>query len=152
MAFLEIPNVRISGVSACVPKNIESNWTSDLIPENERTNLIEKTGIEEKRVSLPDICTSDLCYSAADSLIEEMNCKSEIDAIVFVSQSPDYILPATAPILQHRLGLSQECMALDVSLGCSGWVYGLSVISALVANGKMRKALLLAGDPCTRTP
>ena len=50
MAFLEIPNVRISGVSACVPKNIESNWTSDLIPENERTNLIEKTGIEEERV------------------------------------------------------------------------------------------------------
>ena len=65
--------------------------------------------------------------------------------MIFVSQTPDYILPATSCILQDRLGLSKECMALDVSLGCSGWVYGLSTVASLLGKG-ISKALLLAGD------
>ena len=71
--------------------------------------------------------------------------------MLFRSQTPDYILPATSCILQDRLGLSKECFTLDISLGCSGWVYGLSTISSLISAGKMKKALLLVGDTTSKT-
>jgi 3-oxoacyl-[acyl-carrier-protein] synthase-3 len=88
-----------------------------------------------------------LCYHAAEQLISDLGwSKSEIDALIFVSQYPDYILPATACILQDRLGLSKECYALDMSLGCSGFVYGLSSVASLVETGNIKKALLLVGD------
>ena len=78
--------------------------------------------------------------------------KSEIDALIFVSQYADYIVPATACILQNRLHLSTECYAMDIPLGCSGWVYGLSSAVALLQNGHIRKALLLCGDAKRRVP
>lgn len=76
--------------------------------------------------------------------------KSEIEALVFVSQTPDYILPATSCVLQQRLGLSKECYTLDISLGCSGWVYAISVLAALLQNGTIKKGLLLSGDTVTK--
>lgn len=89
--------------------------------------------------------------AATEKLIEELNWdKSEIEALVFVSQTPDYILPATSCILQQRLGLPKECYTLDISLGCSGWVYALSVISSLLQNGTIKKGFLLAGDTVTK--
>ena len=150
MAFLEFKNVRIAGIAAGVPKNIFSNYSlqqgvdisSDYTPEA----FVETTGVKERHCS-DTLCTSDLCYAAAERLISELKWdKSEIDALVFVSQTADYFLPATACILQDRLGLSKECYAEDVSLGCSGWVYGLSNVASLVSTGAIKKALLLAGD------
>ena len=150
MAFLEFKNVRIAGIAAGVPKHISNNLhpdendnvSSDYTPED----FIATTGVKERRTSLT-LCTSDLCYGAAERLIEDLHWdKNEIGAIVFVSQTADYILPATACILQDRLGLSKECYATDCSLGCSGWVYGLSHVVALLANGDIKKALLLVGD------
>lgn len=150
MAFLEYRNVRIAGMAAGVPENTVSNYTlkqgvdisADYTPEA----FVEATGVQERRCS-DTLCTSDLCYAAAERLIADLKWdKQEIDAIVFVSQRPDYILPATACILQDRLELSKECYAEDVSLGCSGWVYGLSNVVSMVSTGSIRKALLLAGD------
>jgi 3-oxoacyl-[acyl-carrier-protein] synthase-3 len=110
-------------------------------------NFLSTTGIRARRKALVETTTSDLCYAAAEKLIEQLNWdKSEIDALVFVTQTPDYILPATSPILQSKLGLSKDCYTLDISLGCSGWVYALSVLAALMQNGTIRKGLLLAGD------
>ena len=152
MAFLSYPAVRVVGVSACVPQQKESNWTSSLIPDAEREKLISTTGIEEKRVAPQGICSSDLCQAAAERLIAELGWKKEeIEALVFVSQTPDYILPATSCLLQDRLGLSKECLAFDISLGCSGWVYGMNSVASLVSNGSIHKALLLCGDLATRT-
>lgn len=152
MAFLSFPNVRVVGVSACVPKEIDDNRMTSLIPASERENLINSIGIVQKRVAPEGVCSSDLCYYAAEELIAKMGWeKSEIGALVFVTQTPDFILPATACILQDRLGLSSECMALDVSLGCSGWVYGMSTVASLVSNGSIKRALLLVGDLGTRT-
>ena len=152
MAYLSYPSVRVVGVSACVPRQVESNWTSLLIPEAEREKLIGTTGIEEKRVAPDGVCSSDLCLAAAEKLIAELGWqKDEIEALVFVSQTPDYILPATACLLQDRLGLSKECLAYDVSLGCSGWVYGMNSVAGMVSNGSIHKALLLCGDLATRT-
>lgn len=152
MAYLSFPNVTVVGMSACVPKEIDDNRTSSLISEEERENLIESIGIFQKRIAPEGITSSDLCYEAAEKLIADLKWdKQEVDALIFVSQTADYILPATACVLQDRLGLPTECMALDVSLGCSGWVYGMSTVSSLISNGSIKKALLLVGDLGTRT-
>lgn len=150
MAFLAFKNVRIVGMAAGVPETIVSNFTlkqgEDISSNYTPEAFVETTGVKERRCS-DTLCTSDLCYAAAEKLILDLKWdKKEIDAIIFVSQRPDYILPATACILQDRLGLSKECYAEDVSLGCSGWVYGLSNVVSLVSTGSFRKALLLAGD------
>ena len=113
--------------------------------------FIESTGIKARRRSSADTTASDLCYHAAETLIEQLGWdKSEIEALVFVSQTPDNILPATSCILQQRLGLSKECYTIDISLGCSGWVYAISVLAALLQNGTIKKGLLLAGDTVTK--
>ena len=150
MAFLEFKNVRIAGLAAGVPKNIASNLhpteydkvSSDYSPED----FVKTTGVMERRYSF-DLTTSDLCYAAAEKLIADLGWeKSEIEGIIFVSQTPDYILPATSCILQDRLGLSKECYTADISLGCSGWVYGLNIGVSLVSSGSLKKVLVLCGD------
>lgn len=152
MAFLSFPNLRIAGISACVPKKIDDNRTTNLISDSERENLIRSIGIIQKRIAPDGVCASDLCYEAAKKLIDELNWnKEDIQALIFVSQTPDYILPATACILQDKLGLSNECISLDISLGCSGWVYGMSSIASLLGKDNISKALLLCGDLATRT-
>ena len=150
MAFLEFKNVRIAGIAAGVPKNVVSNYTlkqgEDISADYTPEAFVETTGVKERRCS-ETLCTSDLCFAAAERLLADLKWdKSEIDAIVFVSQNADYVLPATACILQDKLGLNKECYAEDVALGCSGWVYGLSNIASLVSTGSIRKALLFAGD------
>lgn len=104
----------------------------------------------ERRIG--DFTTSDLGYEAAEKLIADLGWnKDEIDGLIFVSQNADYIEPATACILQDRLGLSKDCYATDIALGCSGWVYGLSTAAALLTNGDFRKVILIAGDAKRRT-
>ena len=150
MAFIEFKNVRIAGISAGVPTFVASNLhpLDDDVVSTEYTPeaFVETTGVLERHIS-DHLTASDLCYKAAERLISDLKWdKSEIEAIVFVTQTPDYILPATACIMQDRLGLSRECYATDMSLGCSGWVYGLSSVAALVASGSIKKALLMVGD------
>lgn len=146
MAFLELKNVRIAGFSAGVPrKRLAMLDAEGLSADYDAAAFMEATGIEERRID--ELTTSDLCVPAAERLLNDLHWdKSEIEAVVFVSQTADYICPATACIIQDRLGLSRECYAEDVSLGCSGWVYGLSNIVSLMASGCIKKALLMAGD------
>lgn len=155
MAFLEFKNVRIAGIAAGVPENVVDNYTlqpgEDISSDYTAGAFVETTGIKERRCS-ETLTTSDLCFAAAEKLIDNLGWnKSEIEALVFVSQTADYILPATACILQDRLGLPKECYAEDIALGCSGWVYGLSNVAALVSSGSIKKALLLAGDAKKRS-
>jgi len=131
MAFLKIENVKISGLSACVPKQIDENSLFPLFDDEVCKNFVTTTGIERKRKVEADVCTSDLCIAAAEQLIADLNwCKEDISFLIFVTQTADYILPATSPIIQNRLGLSNNCYTLDISLVCRGWVYGMSVITA----------------------
>ena len=151
MAFLEIKNVRLAGVSAGVPSTILSNLDSQLSTDYEPEAFVKQVGVKERRYS-EVLTTSDLCYGAAEKLITDLGWeKSEIDGIIFVSQNADYFLPATACILQDRLGLSKECYAVDVNLGCSGWVYGLSYAAGIINSGTIKKVLLMAGDAKRRT-
>ncbi|WP_107040060.1 3-oxoacyl-ACP synthase III family protein [Brumimicrobium mesophilum] len=153
MAFQTIPNVKISGITACVPKNIEKNIESIAFTNREDAEkFIKSTGIIEKRVSSSEITSADLCFHAAEDLIANLNWnKEEIDCLIFITQTPDYVVPATSCVLQHRLGLSKECHAFDISLGCSAWTYGLSIMGSLVSTGNFKKALLLVGETTTKT-
>jgi len=147
MAIFSINNARIAGVSACVPETVISNHDYDWITEKERNLLIKTTGVEKKRVVKKGTTASDLCYVAAEKLIGELKWdKNDIDLLIFVSQSRDYILPHTSAILQDRLKLSKSCMAFDVGLGCTAFVYGLSIINSLISSGRIKKGLLLMGD------
>lgn len=147
MAFLEVRNVTIKGISAGVPRRMIDNIKefNNYSQEYDAETFVESTGVKERRID--NLTTSDLCVPAAEQLIADLGWdKKEIDAVVFVSQTHDYLLPATSCIIQERLGLSKECYAMDLSLGCSGWVYGLSVVASLLQHGHFKKALLLAGE------
>lgn len=150
MAFCEFKNVRIAGIAAGVPKNVVSILNGDsnviLAEGTSAEDFVEATGVRERRIS-QNLTTSDLCCAAAEQLIADLNWnKEDIDAVFFVSQTADYILPATSCIIQDRLGLSKECYASDIALGCSGWVYGLSNAVSLISSNNFKKVLLMAGD------
>lgn len=153
MATFKIENINIVGISACVPKNIIANRDSKLFNKSEELDAyINSTGVEFRRIVDKDICSSDLCFEAAERLLSELKWdKKDIDVCFFVSQTPDYIYPATSCILQNRLGLSENCMCLDISCGCPGYVYGMSSISAIMSASKMKKGLLLVGETVSKT-
>lgn len=153
MALFTVENIKIKGISACVPKGIEKTIDYTYISEDERRIFAEGTGIVERRVASKDVCTSDMCFKAAKQLFHDTGVKEEeIDVLVFVSQSPDYFLPATSIILQERLGLSKKTIAFDINLGCSGYIYGLAVLSNLISMTGLNKGLLLCGDKSSFSP
>ncbi len=151
MAFLTIPNISISGIASCVPKSKQLVTDTGCFSIEDAGKFSDATGVKERRIANDDTCTSDLCVAAAEQLLTQLNWeRSSIDALVFVSQTPDYTLPSTSPLIQHRLNLSQKCLTLDISLGCSGYVYGLSTLATLVSMGTIKRALLLVGDTVTK--
>ena len=152
MAILRFHNIGITALSACVPAKIERNRDLDyMIPVGDIEKIINTIGIEEKRIVDDDVCTSDLCYKAAKKLLEDRNIDlATISALVFVSQTPDYHQPATAPILQNRLGLPETTLSFDVNLACSGYVYGLSIAYSFASQNGVDKVLLLVGDTMSK--
>jgi 3-oxoacyl-[acyl-carrier-protein] synthase-3 len=151
MATSTVPNVRLAGLSAAVPRHQEDNNLFPGFNGDEAQKLIKATGIRFRRIASPEVCTSDLCATAADRLIDALGWQREdIGALVFVTQTPDYDLPATAPILQHRLGLGMHCLAFDIILGCSGYAYGLASLASLVSAMGIQRAVLLVGDTMSK--
>lgn len=148
MAFLEYSGIGITAMSAAVPKHVIRNLEyTEYWSEEEARAIVEKTGIVERRFADMDTCSSDLCLAAAEKLIEDNDIdKSEIDLLIFISQTPDYRMPATSVTLQHRLGLSHSTIAFDINLGCSAFLYGLSVAYGMMQGGSIRKALILDGE------
>lgn len=153
MAILRNRGVRLAGLAAAVPKhrrNVADEAELTAKPLDELMRLADSIGVHERRISKA-LCTSDLCTAAAARLLHDSGTAAdEVDALIFVSQTADYFLPATACMIQSRLGLAKDCMAFDISLGCSGFVYGLSVLSSLMQSGQIRKGLLLCGDTIAR--
>lgn len=150
MSFVTLDNISFAGVSACVPHAGYSNLDYSHVSIEERELFIKTTGIKERRVAGDNISTSDLCYEPAKQLIEKLNWdKNDIDVIIMVTQSPDYFIPGSAIILQHKLGLKKSCLAFDINLGCSGYIYGLYVLGNLLSSGQLKKGILLAGDKST---
>lgn len=149
MAILKYKNVGITAMAAAVPKHVIDNYKYDLDiwPEDEVKKVVDKVGVTERRFADDKTCSSDLCFAAAEKLISDNNIKKdEVDLLVFLSQTPDYRMPATGILLQNRLGLPMSTMAFDISLGCSGFISALSIVYAMMQNHGFRKALLLDGE------
>lgn len=148
MALLKYNNIGITALSAAVPKRVIKNLEyTEHFPKEDVAEVVEKIGIYERRFTDKETCSSDLCFAAAQKLIEDNNInREEIDLLIFISQTPDYRMPATSIILQHRLGLSNNTIAFDITLGCSGFIYGLSVVYGFMQQNNIRKALILDGE------
>lgn len=148
MAYLEFDGVGITAMAAAVPAQIIRNRDyTDVFSKEEAVAIVEKTGIEERRFADEETCSSDLCFAASEKLIADNNInKEEIDLLVFISQTPDYRMPATSVTLQHRLGLPNKTIAFDINLGCSAFLYGLSVVYSMMEQSNLKKALLLDGE------
>ena len=148
MAYLQFEGVGITAMSAAVPKRVIKNREyTEVFSQEEANEIVDKTGIEERRFSDAETCSSDLCFAAAEKLIADNNInREEIDLLVFISQTPDYRMPATSCTLQHRLGLPNSTIAFDITLGCSAFLYGVSVVYSMMERSGLRKALLLDGE------
>lgn len=149
MAFDHIKNVKISAICCAVPE--DKLALEDFYKKFDKESVerfVKDTGIKQKFYSKNNkTITSDLCFAAAEEIIKKKNIsRDEIDAVILVTQSPDYTVPATAITLQYRLGLSQECIAYDINLGCSGYIFGLHTAASMLQSGYLKKVLLLAGD------
>ena len=148
MAMLKYEGVGITAMAAAVPHTIINNYEyTQYFPAEQVKEVVDKIGVYERRFADADTCSSDLCYAAAEKLLTDNAVdRNEIDLLVFISQTPDYRMPATSILLQHRLGLPQTCTAFDINLGCAAFCYGLSVIYGMMQSGGIRKALLLDGE------
>ena len=146
MAFFQLENIEVKGIAAATPKNEVDNKDYAYHSELENNQFIKTTGIEYRRIVENETTASDLCFEAAKQLLQELAWnKDDIHVLVFISQTPDNKIPCTATILQNKLDLPKSCLAFDVNLGCSGYVYGLSIIGSLLEKIQ-GKALLLVGD------
>ena len=152
MAIIKYNGVGLAAIAACVPSKKESNKDLGyLIPREEIEKTINNIGIEERRIADDDVCSSDLCCRAAEKLIADNAIDIvTIDALIFVSQTSDYHQPATAPLLQHRLGLSKSTLCFDVNLACSGYVYGLSIAYSFATQMGCNRVLLLVGETMSK--
>jgi 3-oxoacyl-[acyl-carrier-protein] synthase-3 len=152
MATLTFENVGIQALAAVVPKRVINNLEyTDYFSADEVRQVVDKTGVFQRRFAEAGICSSDLCFAAAEKLFNDNEIeRGEIDLLVFISQTPDYRMPATSVLLQDRLGLGHNTIAFDLNLGCSGFIYGLSVIYSMMERSELRKALLLDGETRSR--
>jgi len=152
MSLITINGVKLSGITSCVPGNIADNLNSELLGGSaDSEKFIKNTGIRYRRFVDTDVCTSDLCEKAALKLLEDLKWDpSEIDVVIMVTQTPDFLTPNTAILMQDRLGIPKSAIAFDVPLGCSGYVYGLFTMASILAATKLKKGLLLVGDTLSR--
>lgn len=148
MAFIEVKNVEIKGVATCVPKQIKVAKEMPYFTEAEADNFTNVTGVISSHLVPKGMTVSDLCQEAAEKLMAEAGWgKDTIDLVMFVSTSRDfYICPNTSNILQDKLGLRIDCIALDLPFACSGYVYALSVAGLMMQCGQIKRALLLVGE------
>lgn len=144
-------NVVIKNIKYYLPSNIEdgSNLEKDN-PDWDIEQIEEKTGIKKRHVSSSGQTALDMSVIAAESLFKSQVNTTDIDFLIFVTQSPDYILPTSACILQEKLKLKKTCIAFDVNLGCSGFVYGLAVGSSMIESGLAKGGLLICSDTYTK--
>jgi 3-oxoacyl-[acyl-carrier-protein] synthase-3 len=152
MAQTAVSGIQIAGVASAVPATLWNNSeTVAAFGEDEVKRISRSAGIVKRHVSNGSLCTTDLCYAAAKKLLENLSWDPEsVNLLVLVSQTNDYCIPASSCVMHQRLGLSSRCAAFDLGMGCSGYVYGLWVVSSMLAATGMKRGLLLVGDTIPR--
>ncbi len=152
MAIVKTSGIRLAGVATCLPASKFDNIadTKDF-SEQEVRKVTGMAGVNRRRLAGEFVCSSDLCVAAGAKILESLKWKPEsIDALIMVTQTPDYFLPSTATVVHQKLGLHDCCAAFDVGLGCSGYPYGLWLAAMMLQNGGVRRALVLHGETPTR--
>lgn len=154
MLISEFKGFAIGGIATSVPKNrfMTDDFAKCFGEENMR-KFSQMTGVQKVHRALPEQTASDLAFDAAQNLLNQSGIDSaDIGLLMFVTQKPDYRIPATAYVLQDRLGLAEECVCLDMNLACSGYIYGLHTALSLLSHAaEPRCALVLTGDTSMRT-
>jgi 3-oxoacyl-[acyl-carrier-protein] synthase-3 len=143
---------RIAGIVSCVPsQQLANSYFTDAFGETAVADVVKLIGVESRRRAGPETSTRDLCRRAGERLLAGLAWEpSSVDAIIFVSQTPDYRLPATACALQAGLGISTSSIAFDINLGCSGYPYALWLGMTMVQTGAARRVLLAVGDTVSK--
>jgi 3-oxoacyl-[acyl-carrier-protein] synthase-3 len=143
-----VPHAQISAIEFHLPEQVLANdeladiysgWTAEAIEH--------KLGVRTRRVAAPEETSADLAVQAAEKLFDrDPSLRSHVDFVIFCTQEPDHFIPTTACLLQHRLGLSQASGAFDFNLGCSGFIYGLSLARGLIETSQASNILLLTAN------
>ena len=152
---MTIKGIKIGAISSAVPSAWESiqsefcdNYKCD---EKKIDKFIKNTGVGGRYKANERQTTADLCFIAAKELLKRKNIdKSKIGILVLITQTADYLTPASSFVLHHRLGLSQNCLTFDINLGCSGFTHGLFIVSSILKQSNCDYALMLCGDTCAR--
>ena len=152
MSICSTRPARIRAICSSVPERLFDNLKeTTAFDRKDVEKVVKLAGVRTRHMASDQICSSDLCAAAAKRVLERLDWDPQtVDALIFVTQSQDYLLPSTACILQHWLGLSDACAAFDVGLGCSGYPYGLWLASMMLAGGGHKRVLLLHGETPTR--
>ncbi len=149
MVKFAFDNIKISGISSVVPsKELCLLDDKNLYNGDEKriNRVVKSSGFLKRRITEPNVMTSDLCLQAAEDLIKNLKIqKREIDALLFLSYTPDYLMPATSYVLHNKLGLSENCICMDIPQACSGYILGLYQASMML-NAGCKNVLLLVGD------
>lgn len=149
---LTVEGVRFAGMRAAVPPTRHSFMEDhSLFTEEEAKKLLDTTGVHTRHILPGHQCASDMCVCAAEDLLSGLDWDpASVGLIVYVSQDADYPLPATACLMQRRLGLPQTAGAFDMPLGCSGFVYAAAIAAQMMRGTDVQRALVLCGDTSSR--
>lgn len=144
-------HIKISGIAAAVSnfwQSLEECAADERAPKDfNLAKFVKSTGVKGRYLCVENQTPSDFCVAAAERMLTEKGIdREEIGVLIYVTQSPDYRSPATACVMQERLGISKDCVAFDLNMGCSGFVCGLNAIAGLLCGSTGSKALLLCGD------
>lgn len=151
MAYWEIRNVAVRGVTGTVPNHPVKSAELDIFTEEDAQLFDDTVGIKNRYLASDEVCASDLCFDAAERLIAGLGWeKDTIDVLVFASVTGDYKTPPTSGILQDRLGLSSSTFVVDLPMGCCGTLYAINVAGNMLSAGTAKRALLLIGDTASR--
>jgi len=152
MALFKFKNIGIEALSATVPRNvIKTRSLSHIYSEEHLEKFIEATGVEERRFATADVCSSDLCVKSVNQIFEKINInKDDINALFFVSETPDYIVPATSVILQDKLGLSKNTLVYDLNMACGGFIQSMLMAYIYLQMPNINHVLILIGDTLSK--
>ncbi len=141
---------RIAGTGSYLPEKILANTDIEKLVETNDAWIVDRTGIKTRRVAAENQVTSDLALVAAQRALEAAGITArDLDAILVATVSPDQIMPSTSCVLQKKLG-ARDCMALDISAACSGFIYGLGLANELISGGVYKHVLLVGAEILTR--
>ena len=152
MAIVVTRAPRIRGiVSSVPPRRFDNLNDASAFDRAEVEKVVRMAGVRARHLADDSICSSDLCVAAGKRLLEKLGWEpSSVDALLFVTQTPDYFLPSTCCVAHQKLGLGDHCASFDIGLGCSGYPYGLSTAAMMLQSPGIRRALVLHGETPTR--